>query len=308
MAGFVVGIVPSLYLFAVSPDLYLFNNLGYHALRSGDGLLGYWRWKIHIVRVILTGHDENGFQISVLALVSLVAMLVSRSRRSTAFLAFLVALFLGLISLLPTPPFIQYFCVCMPFLIVAAVCSVTDYLSILETERPRHFAYVATVVLLAGFVASAVPSFRRYLVTGERVIGIKNIDDAPNWTLDRVAEVSVAIDRLAMPREEIGSFWPGYIFASTANPYPGFENDFGWMITGKLTDSQREKYHILTQSDVEAEFAAHSPRVVVLGNQEFFDGAPLVSACAKILRANNYVAVSAVGDTSIFVYQGGWTK
>ena len=308
VAAFVVGIAPSLYLFAVSPDLYLFNNLGYHALRSGAGLLGYWRWKIHIVRVVLTGRDENGFQISVLALVSFVAIFVLRTRRGASFLAFLVALSLGLISLLPTPPLIQYFCVCMPFIIVAAVCPVSDYLSLLRTARTRRFAHVACVVLLAGFVASAVPSFRRYLVTGERVIGIKNIDDAPNWTLNRVAEVSMAIDRVAMPHEEIGSFWPGYIFASQAYPYPGYENDFGWMITGKLTDSQREKYHILSQSDVEAEFAAHSPRIVVVGNQEFFDGAPRESACARILRLNNYVAVSAVGDTSIFVYRGGWTK
>jgi hypothetical protein len=306
MVGFVVGIAPSLYLFSLSPDLYLFNNLGYHALRSGAGLLGYWRWKLHIVRVVLTGRDQNGFQFGGLAVASFVAIFVLRRRRDASFLAFLIAFFLGLISLLPTPPLMQYFCVCMPFLIVAAVCSVSDYLGSLRSERTRRLAYAACVVLLAGFVASAAPTFRRYLVTGDRVIGIKNTDDASNWTLGRVAEVSIAIDRLAMPHEEIGSFWPGYIFASKADPYPGFENDFGWMITGKLTDSQREKYHILSQSDVEAEFAAHSPRIVVLGNQEFFDGAPRVSGCARILRSNHYVAVSVVGDTSIFVYQSGW--
>ena len=307
MAGFVVGIAPSLYLFALSPDIYLFNNLGYHALRSGAGLLGYWRWKIHIVRVVLTGRDENGLQLAVLSAVSFLAIVALWRQRGASFLlAFLIAFFLGVISILPTPPLIQYFCVCMPFLIVAAVCSVSEFLNSLRNQGAKRLMAVASFVLLAGFVVSAAPSFRRYLVTGDRVIGIKNTDDASNWTLDRVTEVSKAIDHLATPHEEIGSFWPGYIFASKADPYPGFENDFGWMITGKLTDTQREKYHILSQSDVEAEFAAHSPRIVVVGNQEFFDGAPRMSACAKILRSNNYTAISAVGDTSIFVYQGGW--
>jgi len=73
-------------------------------------------------------------------------------------------------------------------------------------------------------------AFRRYLFTGDSVIGLEGTYDAPNWTLDNVSAVSKAIDQLAAPNEEIASFWPGYIFASKAEPYPGFENDFGWMI------------------------------------------------------------------------------
>src|SRR5271166_5753286 len=34
LGGFTVGIIPCLYLLASSPDLFLFNNFGYHAIRS----------------------------------------------------------------------------------------------------------------------------------------------------------------------------------------------------------------------------------------------------------------------------------
>lgn len=301
LGGFVVSMIPSMWLFVADPDLYLFNNLGYHALRSGGGLLGYWRWKIHIIRVVMTGRDENGLQLSIVAAAAFVAIFLLRMRRGASLLAFLIAFFLGLISILPTPPLIQYFCICMPFVIVAAVCSASEFLDSLSLARARVAASAVCVVLLVGFAVSAGPSFRRYVVTGVRVIGIKNIDDAPNWTLDNVIEVSRAIDQSASPHEEIAGFWPGYIFESQADPYPGFENDFGWMITGKLTEAQRAKYHILAQSDVEADFAAHRPRIAVLGNQEFFDGAPRVSACARLLRANHYTTVSTIGDTSIYV-------
>jgi hypothetical protein len=73
----------------------------------------------------------------------------------------------------------------MPFLIVAAVCGTNDYVTALRPARPRWIAALACVAVL-GFVASSGPSFQRYLVTGDSVIGIEDTHDAPNWTLDSV--------------------------------------------------------------------------------------------------------------------------
>ena len=299
LIGFAVSLAPSLYLFASAPDLYLFNNLGYHSLRSSAGLIGGWRWKLQIALQVLIYPRDNGLQFSLLAVVSFVVIVVLRRQRGAALLSFLIALFIGIVSMLPTPPLVQYFCMCVPFLIVAAVCSVSDYLASVPVQFKSATAGVC-LVLLAGFAASAVPSFWRYCVTGYHVMGVKDPEDAHNWTLDKVTEVSREIDQLARPKEEVGSFWPGYIFASKANPYPGYENDFGWMITAKLTDDQRARYHILSRLDMEAGFAGHAPRIVVVGNQEFFDGAPRVSACAAILRYYHYASVRTIGDTSIF--------
>ena len=296
LGGFAVGIAPCLYLFVASPDLFLFNNLGFHAIRSDAGLIGAWREKLKIARGVLLGAEDNGIQFTILSAVSFVAILASRMRRSAALLAFLIALVLGFISILPTPPFVQYFCMCMPFLIVAAVCGVSDYVTSLRAMRPKRIAVLASVAVLAAFVASSVPSFQRYLVIGDSARGVRE-----NWTLDPVSAISKAIDQLAAPNEEIASFWPGYIFASKADPYPGLENDFAWTITKKLAVDQRAKYHIIGDTDMQADFAAHTPRIVVLGNEGNVMSPGWVSAYDRILRTNDYTPVRTIGDTSIYV-------
>jgi 4-amino-4-deoxy-L-arabinose transferase-like glycosyltransferase len=299
LGGFTIATVPSLYLFASSPEVFLFDNLGYHAIRSNAGLIGNLRNKLHVALKVLFDTEDNGCQFSMLAALSFLAIVALRRRRATPLLAFLIAFVLGLISILPTPPFVQYFCLCMPFLIAAAVCAISDHVTSLRVARPRWIAVLASVALLA-FVASSGPSFRRYLVTGDSVIGIADTYDAANWTLDKVSAVSKAIDELAAPNEEIASFWPGYIFASKADPYPGFENDFGSTVVNKLTVGQIAEYHISARTDILNHFASHTPRIVVLGNQEngAFSG---TSEWARALRTNGYTAVRTIGNTSIFV-------
>ena len=304
LGGFTIAILPCLYLFVVSPDLFLFDNFGYHAIRSNSGLIGDWKQKMivaaQIVLLRISDGDNTG-QFRILSAVSLAAILALRMRRSAALLAFLIAFVLGLISILPTPSFVQYFCLCVPFLVVAAACATNEYIASLQAGAPkRTLTLIGLAVLLAAFVASSAPSLRRYLVTGDSIIGVRDTYDAPNWTLGKVSAVSRAIDQLAAPNEEIASFWPGYIFASKTGPYPGFENDFGWLITDRLTADQRAKYHIIGTTEVEADFAAHNPRIVVLGNQGN-NGSSRPSEYAKILRANDYTAVLNIGDTSIFV-------
>jgi hypothetical protein len=233
----------------------------------------------------------------------LVTILASRAHKSAALLAFSIAFVLGLISILPTPGYTQYFCLCVPFLIVAAVNGASNYITSLPGGQPKCIAAVASIALLVIFVSSSVPSFRRYLITGDRVPGIKDACDAPNWTMDKVSEVSNAIDQLAAPNEQIVSFWPGYIFATKADSYPGLENDFSWIVTNKLTFDQRAKYHIPARTDIEADLATHATRIAVVGNQ--WSAARAIwgssSECARMLSANGYTAARTIGDTSIFV-------
>jgi hypothetical protein len=304
LGGFTIGILPCLYLFIASPDLFLFNNLGFHALRSDSGLIGDWKQKLIVVAQIVLlriSDGDNTGQLRILSAVSFAAILASRMRRNAALLAFLIAFVLGLISILPTPSLLQYFCLCMPFLIVAAVCATDAYIASLRAApSKRIMVLVGIAVLLVAFVASSEPGLRRYLITGDGIIGVRNTYDAPNWTIGKVSEVSQAIDKLAAPSEEIASFWPGYIFASRAAPYPGFENDSSWWMADKLTVDRRAKYHIIGTTEVEADFAAHKPRIVVLGNQTN-NGSSRPSEYVRILRFNGYNAVLTIGDTSIFI-------
>ena len=84
LGGFTIGMVPSLYLFAASPDLFLFNNLRFHGIRSNAGLIGSWRQKMHIARILLFGSEDNGFQFSIVWAGSLGAIVGLRMRSDAA--------------------------------------------------------------------------------------------------------------------------------------------------------------------------------------------------------------------------------
>jgi 4-amino-4-deoxy-L-arabinose transferase-like glycosyltransferase len=297
--GFAIGIIPSLILFFASPDAFLFNNLGYHAMRSKAGLVGLWQDKAMVLLATFGGRF-TGFQFSVLTLTCVGFILLRRMKRDASLLAFWIALALGVISSLPTPASMQYFCMLVPFLIVAAVCSVSDYLVSLESQREVGIATAVCVVAMLGFVGFAVPTFQHYLFTGDNVPGIEDSIDATNWTLQQVTAVSRAIDQLASPGEKVVSFWPGYIFTSQADPYPGFENDFGLVVARKLSREQREKYHIPSSAELVDEFASHGPRLVVIGNQGPVSGGPKSSAAVAVVRTYGYTLVRMVGETSIY--------
>ncbi len=299
--GFIIGIIPSLILFFASPDAFLFNNLGYHAMRSKAGLIGLWQDKLMVLLATFGGRF-TGFQFSVLILTCVGFILLRRMTRDASLLAFWIALALGVISSLPTPASMQYFCMLVPFLIVAAVCSVSDFLASLQSQREARIAGTVCVVLLIGFVGFGIPTFRHYLFTGDNVPGIEDSIDAPNWTLQQVTAVSKAIDQLAAPGEKVASFWPGYILTSHADPYPGLESDFGLVVARKLSREKREKYHIPDSAELVDEFASHGPRLVVIGNQGPASGGPRYSAAVGVVRTYGYTLVRMVGETSIYEY------
>ncbi len=298
LGGFAAGIGPSLALFLASPGAYLFNNLGFHAVRSDAGLIGDWHNKAKIVWLLFTG-SHTGFQFSILSASCAAGLILLRRRRTAAsLLAFLIAFMLGIISLLPTPGYLQYFCISVPFLIVAAVCLGSEYLISLQSPRALRRAGAACALLLASFVGFAFLNFRDYLFTGREVPGI--FGAAPNWTLEQVTAVSLAIDQLTSPGEKVASFWPGYLFVSWTDPYPGFENDFGGGVSQRFTAEKRQKYHLVYDPEINAAFARHGPRFAVVGNQGHFVGGPEESACITMLHGYGYRLARMVGRTSIY--------
>ena len=300
LVGFTIGIVPSLALFFASPDAFLFNNLGYHALRSGgSGLIGDWKDKALVIMGTFGGRF-TGFQFSLLSLTCVGMLVRRRMKRDSALLAFVIALVLGFVCILPTPHAMQYFSMIVPFLIVAAVGSVSDYLETPQTPRAIRNAKAVCAVALVGFVGFGIPAFRQYLFTGYKVPGITDQVDAPNWTLAQVSAVSRAIDETSEPGSRWSSFWPGYIFASQASPYPGFENNFGIFVSRRLSAEQREKYHILTPAAMTEILDHHRAPLVVVGNQGPWVGGPEYGSSMAVARRSGYKLVRVVGDTAIF--------
>jgi hypothetical protein len=311
LCGFTIAMLPCLYFFISSPDVFLFNNLGYHAIRSNQGLIGMWQEKVVLTLMFfLGGPGANGIQDSILFFVSLGFIFSIPGRRYPPRQAFQIALVAGILSLLPTPAYLPYFCLAVPFLVVSAVCSVNDLLVTLESRRQRLFAAVACVVLLGVYLGASAGDFRRYLITGEGIPGVRWARDKGDWRLQRILAVSQAIDQIAKPGEMVASFWPGDIFQSKATSFPGFENPFALAVSEKLTAQQRARYHILSPADIESDFAAHTPRIVILRGQ-VFSAVPTDEELRRLhdlmdtfkisLLAHGYTLVRSIGDISIYV-------
>ena len=303
LAGLLVGLIPSIVLFVQSPDNFLFNNLGYHAMRSGDGLVAEWQNKF-MVALGVFGGSHTGFQFSLITAVGCGLTLAMRKRRSSSLFALWIAFAIGFVSLLPTPSSNQYFSIVSPFLIVPAVCAAADYMRTLDASRTRT-AHLVCAMLVIAFIAFGVPSFNEYLFTGYKVPGILDPSDASNWTLQQVSEVSKAVDHFAGTGEEVASFWPGYLFAAKADPYPGFENDFGLVVAPRLNQDKRRQYRILSLADIETIFRSHAMRFAVVGNQGPHSGGPPSEPCGRIVRGHGYTLVAQVGGTGLYEYAAG---
>jgi len=304
LIGFAIGIIPSLALFLASPDAFLFNNLRYHALRSGgSGLIGNWKDKLAVVAATFGGRF-TGFQFSALSLTCGFMLVRHRMKRDSALLAFVIAVVLGIVSILPTPLAMQYFSMVVPFLIVAAVCSVSDFLETPQAPREVRRARTICAVAIAAFVLAGVPAFRQYLFTGYKVPGVTEPSEAPNWTLTQVTAVSRAIDQLSRPGEPVIAFWPGYVFGTHATPYPGFEDHFGIFVAGRLSEEQRAKYHLLTGEDMDEILHHQQAPLVVIGNQGPWVGGPDYDSSIAVTRRSGYRLVKVVGDTAIFQRPG----
>jgi hypothetical protein len=298
LAGFAIGILPNLIFLMLDANAFVFGNLLFHGLRSNSGIIGNFPQKLQVLEQLLLGRGAgNGLQILLLILVG--ACLTRKLQDSPMRRALHLAVLLGGLSLLPTPSYVQYFCLCVPFLIVAAVGAGSVALRAIRSAGAKRLAGVATATLAFVYAAAASGNVARFIETGEGVNGIRDQALAPNWKVDTVRSVAHAIDQFAVPGERVLSLWPGYIFASKAAPFPGLENNTGRERVDALRAGDAARFHILPQEEVERQIAQHTPRIVVIGNQEsmFVAAFPYV----EMLNRSGYSPVYSILGASIWL-------
>lgn len=301
LCGFAVAGAPNLYLLARDPGTWYFDNLGFHAIRAHQGLIGDLVGKTTMAVRLLLGGFQDGVQLAMLLFLVLVLAVRSGIVTSAARLAVALGLALTLICLLPTPSYVQYFCVTVPFFIVFVVCSMSKWLDTLEDGKKKRILLGACAIILLVFVTSSVPAYRRYLITGDQVIGILKPESAANWRISAISKVSQAIDERIRPGERVLSLWPGYIFQSKAQPYPGLEDNAGTHLAGRLSPAQQQRYHILSPNAILADIAAREPRLVVLGNQEYAEVSS--EPFEKALVSSGYKLEWRLGDATLWMHR-----
>jgi len=297
-AGFLIAILPSAYFAIFHWNVFLFNIIGIHAIRSDYDLIGSLGQKLWtFLGALLVGRTGNGFQLGVLLLISLV-LIGKKTMTDAGRLAFQIAIALGFICFLPTPTYVQYLSVIIPFLIMCVAYSLPSLFTSWDGKRrPKVvFALICTMLI---YLAIPVTDYTRYFGVGPHTIIPSPSESRADREIERVRMVSRTIKALVHPGETVVSFWPGYIVESTATPYSGLECDTGITFSAKLSPEQLAAYHIASRGQIEDAIRSRIPRIVVLGNQEYWQQSrqPYI----RVLASAGYVVARQIGGAFVYL-------
>jgi hypothetical protein len=307
--GLAVGLLPNLWFLAKAPDAYLFDNLGYHLVRSELGFRSAAHQKFETflaVTNIQGSYDGSGTQLGLLSLLVIPAVLSRRADRRLL-VPMGLALVLFFTCLVPSPTFPQYFCVCIPYLVIVATKSVA---MVVESE-PSHsgMPFVRSLGLLAAgvYLFCGLLTFFNYAFSGAGVEGVWNKGNVFDYKLSNVREVSSQLGQLVGSNDLVISFWPGYLVECNCLPQRGTENDFAFFISYKLNPGEVDRRKVMTDERVQDLLNRRAVRAVVvrsvaphpIAGQAVWGGWGI--SFRDTLRKSGYKLVRTIGRAEIYL-------
>lgn len=265
--GFAVTFIPQLYFAVIDFDRFWFNNVGYHLNRSELAFEEGLRQKLEVALVTLGVRKSEFYSnFQVLLLLALGCFAFFWRQRGSIDPAALMWLALAIINLIPTPTWVQYFSLTVPFLLIYAVPGLR-----FATAPLGNYASLRVGVLfslLALFVSQL--ELKRYTVTGENLQFVRRrFTDAA--TIEGLEKVSASINAVTERGEVVLSRWPGYLLESQATSLVGYENQFWVRVQNALSREERERYMVGSKADLSALVSAGKVRVVITDRpQRFF--------------------------------------
>jgi hypothetical protein len=273
-AGLAAGLVPSVVFLALSPHSFVFDNLRYHGEKTSHGLVGEPVQKVRTAANLLglgSADHALGVQFALLLAASLVALWLLRSR-----LAFPVAVAasLGIASFLPTPTYVQYFCVVVPYLVLLAVE--------LAARRPRAMLVGLAAYAAAGGVALA-----------------HDVETSPllKPSIRSVERVAATVESRTQRSETVLAGWPGYLFGTHAEAVSGYTNQFAPAAAAKVSPREAARVHVLSEPELEALIERRRVRLVVERN---WVTSPPFADWEAALRRGGYRLVTTVETARIY--------
>jgi 4-amino-4-deoxy-L-arabinose transferase-like glycosyltransferase len=272
--GLAAGLVPSIVFLALSPHAFVFDNLRYHGEKTSHGLVGEPVQKLRIAgNLIGFGSADNalGLQFALLLVAAGAALWLLRRRLP---FAAAVAVSLGIASFLPTPTYVQYFCVVVPYLVLLAVE--------VAARWPR--------AALAGLVA--------YAAAGAVAL-VHDVQTEPllKPSIRSVERVSDAVEARTRPGETVLAGWPGYLFGTHAEAVSGYTNQFAPVAAAKVSPREAARVHVLSEPAIEALVRRRVPRLVVERN---WVTSPPFADWDAALRQGRYRLVATVETARIY--------
>jgi hypothetical protein len=161
--------------------------------------------------------------------------------------------------------------------------------------RPLHTRRLRAVAAAAAmaYAVTTAMEVHRYAVSGDNVPGIT--EKPENWRIASVIEASRRLSAVAGNALVLAS-WPGYLVESSARPWPGAENNFGFLAGDSIADQEtRRAAHLVSTADAIALVRDRKVPVVVLGNWS-----ASLKAGIGAPRVDGYRAAATFGDVAVF--------
>ena len=272
--GLVAGLVPSVVFLALSPHAFVFDNLRYHGEKTSHGLVGEPVQKLRTAgNLIGLGSADHalGVQFALLLVAAAAALLLLRRR--LPFVA-AVAVSLGIASFLPTPTYVQYFCVVVPYLVLLVVE--------LAARWPR-----AALAGLAAYAAAGGVALAHDVQT----------EPLLKPSIRSVERVAATVQSRTQPGETVLVGWPGYLFGTHAEAVPGYTNQFAPAAAAKVSPREAARVHVLSEPALEALVRRRVLRLVVQRN---WVTSPPFADWRAALRQGRYRLVATVETARIY--------
>jgi 4-amino-4-deoxy-L-arabinose transferase-like glycosyltransferase len=306
MAGVAIGLIPGAIFLLVDADKYIFDIVGTHVVRSDSGPIGAFGQKIKVLRYLLGLHTTWGLtsvasiQFALLAFTNLALLIFYLVARRPLRLSMGISIAVSLVSLMPTPTYVQYFCLALPFLVVDAVIGVApliDRHAATDAGARARWLPWAAGIGLAVYVLVAPIDIYWHIAGGFIVPGVGSRENAKNWTIPAVQRIGRTIDEEMPPNGgTVISWWPGYFVETRSDIYPKLRNPWSLWYYRRMPREDVARYGLVTHEELVANIRAHAVPVVVLGNLTF----DAKDQYRFILQRSGYRLVKQLDDTEIY--------
>ncbi len=289
--GMAIGLLPSLILFALAPQEFLFGNLAYAQLNTryytalADPVFAMTLGQ-KVVRTLEYIVTEPGN----LLLVAPVLIALWRVRRQIRMseapeIIFLLLLLLSLLgaAFAPTPIQRQYIYPLFP------ICALLLIAALAREGRPRPVISVLAVVTVISIV----------LGTPRYVEGAQIAFTPDEWFPLKVHAQGERLAELAGGGQVL-TLAPIYPLEGGASIYPALvTGPMGWRVAPLLTDAQRQAEGLLGLDDLPAALAAEPPRAIYTGlhDNDTASEAPFLAYAQE----HGYVPIAMPDDATLWV-------
>ncbi len=253
VSGLFLACIPALLLFLRDPEVFMFNNVGYHLLRSDTpATIPQFKSALLFLRDTFLAHPYMVFQLAIVGIgaYSLFRRRLKRDGQYSPLAEVSLAVIAALVitSLTPYPLYEQYFTSPLAPLVIPLVGIGIHFL----WERNR-------LVVFACLMLTGLISFRE--LRNEEI----QASTMRGWEMQTFENVTEFIRSHTADTDTVISSWPGYACESGRRFFPGLENQFALPIATSLSPANQHRYRIVGTDSIISAIEHGNAEMVVIG-------------------------------------------